>query len=87
MFKETSRHTFEKGRDSVRSPYSGLRYSCCFTVLDMLAKAIDEHLFTSDKICIVDESNITVNLKGQKNSCMKVEVKLVFLALQIRTEW
>jgi hypothetical protein len=35
----------------------------------MLAKAIDEHRFTSDKIGIVDETNNTVNPKGQKNSC------------------
>jgi len=35
----------------------------------MLAKAIDEHRFRSDKICIVDETNISVNPKGQKNSC------------------
>ena len=52
----------------------------------MLAKAIDEHRFTSDKICIVDETNNTVNPKGQKNSCNESR-KLVFLALQIRMKW
>jgi hypothetical protein len=34
----------------------------------MLAKAIDEHRFMSDKICIIDEINITVKPRGQKNS-------------------
>ena len=67
--KETSRRTLEKRRGKVRSPCSGLRCSCSFTVLDMLAKAIDEHRFRSDKICLVDETNISINPKGQKNSC------------------
>jgi len=62
------RHTLEKGRGKFRSLCSGLRCSCCFTVLDMLAKAIDEHRFRLDKICIVDETNISVNPKGKKNS-------------------
>jgi hypothetical protein len=34
----------------------------------MLAKAVDEHRFRLDKICIVDETNISVNPKGKKNS-------------------
>jgi hypothetical protein len=54
----------------------------------MLAKAIDEHRFMSDKICIVDETNITVNPKSQKNSCSEGGDQIeILLALQIRRKW
>jgi hypothetical protein len=54
----------------------------------MLAKAIDEHRFMSDKICIVDETNITVNPNGQKNSCSEGRGQIeIFLVLQIRRNW
>jgi len=54
----------------------------------MLAQAIDEHRFMSDKICIVEETNITVNPKGQKNSCSEGRGQIeIFLAPQIRRKW
>ena len=46
----------------------------------MLAKAIYKHRFASDKICIVEETNITFNPKGQKNSCNEGRIQIGVLS-------
>jgi hypothetical protein len=62
----------------------GFNKAAVSTFFDLLAKVIDEHHLTPDKIYNVDEAGITVNPTGQSKILARVDAKSVFLPLQRR---